>query len=87
MASQVNEYNFIRSDDPNDKDLFFGPLQGEEFTDIQPYWNMAHIMKAANVFPSVSQAGKCGWGKPIPLGFTDMRCGKRKTRITILSVP
>jgi hypothetical protein len=86
MESQVNEYNFIRSDDPNDKDLFFGPLQGESFTEIQDGWTMAHILKSANVFQSTTQANKCGWNKPIPLGFTDMRCGKHKTRITILNV-
>lgn len=86
MESQVNEYNFIRSDNPNDKDLFFGPLQGESFTEIQDCWTMAHILVCANIFPSINQARQCGWNIPIPIGFTDVRIGKNKTRITILNV-
>jgi len=81
----INEYNFIKSLHESDKDLFFGPLQDEEFHLIESNWSMANILTIAGIFPSISQARKNGWNKPIPLGFTDIRVGKMKIRITILN--
>jgi hypothetical protein len=78
--------NFIASDRETDKDLFFGPLDGETFINIEPTWTMANIMAIAGVFSSSSQARKNGWNKPIPKGFTDLYVGKNKTRITILNI-
>jgi hypothetical protein len=78
--------NFIASDRETDKDLFFGPLDGETFTRIEPTWNMSNIMAISVVFPSSSQARKNGWNKAIPQGFTDLYVGKNKTRITILNI-
>lgn len=63
-----------------DKELFFGPLDGEEFTVIEEHWTMANILQAAGIFPSVSQARKNGENKPIPEGFTILRRGKKKNR-------
>lgn len=77
------EFNFILTSDEHDKDLFFGPLEGESFIQIQSHWIMAHIMAAAGVFPSASQARNNGWNKPIPDGFSDMVAGKLKFRLTI----
>ncbi len=78
------EFNFFKAPE-EDKDLFFGPLDGEEFVFIQNGWIMAHILHAADIFPSVGQARKNGWDKSIPAGFTDFRTGKLKIRITILN--
>jgi len=80
------EYNFINSNLPaSDKELFFGPLTIDAtFITLEDRWIMAHALVAAGVFASVSQARKAGWDKPIAKGFTDIRVGKLKTRITIL---
>ena len=79
----ANEYNFFSSLRESDRDLFFGPLEGEIFHDLPGSYLMAHVLRDAGVFKSVGEARRCGWGKPIPFGFTDLRCGKNKTRITI----
>lgn len=64
-----------------DKDLFFGPIDSDdEFIKIQDHWIMAHIIHAAGIFPSVSQARKNGWNKPIPDGFTILTVGKKAKR-------
>lgn len=80
-----NEFNFFKSALESDRDLFFGPLEGEGFVEIGEGWILAHLMAEAGIFPSVSQARKNGYNRPIPAGFTDMRAGKKKTRITILN--
>jgi len=81
----VGEFNFFSSSDENDKDLFFGPLEGEKFINIEEKDIMAHLMTKAGIFKSVSDARRNGWDKPIPKGFTDLRIGKKKTRITIFN--
>ena len=76
--------NFFHSSQEKDKELFFGPLTKEDnFVEIQDGWLMAHLLKEAGIFPSVNEARKNGWNKPIPEGFTDLFIGKRKIRITI----
>ena len=73
--------NFITKNvTDEDKELFFGPLDGEEFVEIEEHWLMANILHAAGIFPSVTQARKNGEDKPIPSGFTILRRGKRKNR-------
>lgn len=81
----INEWNFFSSSLESDKELFFGPLENEEFHSIEQEWSMANIITTVGIFPSVSQARKNGWNKPIPKGFSDMRVGKTKTRITIFN--
>jgi hypothetical protein len=82
-AVAVNEFNFFKSTQDADKDLFFGPIDGETFVEIKDGWIMAHVLAAAGIFPSVSQARNNGYNKPIAPGFSDQRFGKKKTRITI----
>lgn len=79
----VGEFNFFSSSDEKDRDLFFGPLDKEEFINIEEKDIMAHLMVKAGIFNSVSDARRNGWDKPIPSGFSDLRVGKKKTRITI----
>jgi len=55
----------------------------EIFIPIEDNWTMANIMSIVGIFPSVSQARKNGWNKPIPEGFSDMRVGKSKIRVAI----
>ena len=78
----MNEFNFFKGLE-SDKDLFFGPLEDETFILIEDNWSMANIMTMVGIFPSVTQARKNGWNKPIPFGFSDIRVGKTKTRVTI----
>lgn len=84
-----NELNFIG---PNvtldDQLLFLGPIIGDEdgpFHRIEDGWSMAHIMHAAGVFPSVKQAKKNGWDKPLPVGYDELTVGKGKLKIYILT--
>ena len=74
--------NFINSNITEaDKELFFGPLlENETFTVIEDHWKMAHVIHKAGLFPSVSQARKNGWNKPIPSGFTLLTVGKKAKR-------
>lgn len=81
-----NDFNFVSNDvSPIDLILFFQPIFGENMIPIQDHWIMAHIMYEAGVFPSVSQARKNGWNKPIPKGFWCERIGKKKIQVTILN--
>jgi len=84
----MTEFNFLINDSPGDIELFFGPVNPEvdSFHQFEAHHTMAHVLFTAGVFPSVSQARNNGWNKPIPSGFTDMRAGKLKTRISILKV-
>ena len=80
------DYNFIKSSqEEKDKELFFSPITNDDtFIKIEDHMVMAHLIFAAGIFPSVSQARNNGWNKPIPEGFSDFRVGKNKVRVTIL---
>ena len=78
--------NFIKlGTKESDLDLFFGPLpkkpsdvtEDDTFHIIEDHWIMAHILHKAGTFPSVGQARKNGWNKPIPEGFTFITVGKK----------
>ncbi len=72
--------NFIdKNTTESDKKLFFG--DDEDFTIIEEHWIMAHLMSMAGIFPSVSQARKNGWNKPIPEGFNIHTVGKKRKQI------
>lgn len=61
-----------------DKELFFGPIDPDDtFIIIEERWIMAHILHKVGIFPSISQARKNGWNKPIPEGFTILTVGKK----------
>ena len=80
----MNEFNFFTSSLESDKELFFGPIEPTDiFTPVQNDWTMANIMFTVGIFPSVTQARKNGFNKPIPDGFSDMRVGKNKLRLVI----
>lgn len=73
--------NFLKSTKQSDINLFFG--DDEHVIMIEDHWTMAHIMKEAGIFPSVSQARKNGWNKPIPNGFNEFIVGKKRKKIWI----
>jgi len=77
--------NFITENTTeSDKELFFGPIEPEDtFIIIENHWNMAHILYEAGIFPSISQARKNGWNKPIPNGFNILTIGKKAKKKNI----
>lgn len=77
--------NFIKLNTSKaDRELFFGPIESDDtFIIIEEHWIMAHVMHQAGIFPSISQARKNGWNKPIPEGFNHFVVGKLKREIFI----
>lgn len=81
---------FIHKDvnNDNDKELFFGPLTGNEvFVEFDDSWTMANIMVAIGSFPSITQAKKNGVVSEIDVGFSTFTKGKGKKfkDVTILN--
>jgi hypothetical protein len=89
-----NQKNFVHERCSwKDVQLFLGsnvePIEEVKESDIIRFSDsdiMAHIMNKAGIFPSVSQARKNGWNKPIPQGYTEFVVGKNKTFIFILNI-
>jgi hypothetical protein len=77
-----HEKNFITSNvTPEDEEQFFGPIEeDDEFVLIEEHWTMSHVMKAAGVFSSTSEARRNGWDRPIPDGFSIFAVGKKNRR-------
>lgn len=83
-----HEHNFVHpAVQPGDVELFLGPLTPDDgpFTPLPPEWTMAHVMHAAGLFPSVGQARKNGWAKPVPPGYSQYTVSKRKVRVYVLN--
>lgn len=86
---------FIHKDRPTaDRELFFGPLTGEEiFVEIDDNTNIFHILAMTGAFPSANMARK-NWNNvtkkidvtdtAIPEGFTAFVVGKKKFDVGIL---
>jgi hypothetical protein len=77
---------------PGDLELFFGPQSEHEglqdvFIMVPPGTSWAHFLAGIGCFPSITQARKNGWNKPIEEGFTPtFKVGKAARKfITALS--
>lgn len=72
--------NFIHAKLPDsDRELFFGPLEpNEKFMLFSSEATMANLVVMLGKFPSITQARKNGWDKPIPVGFSAHSVGKTK---------
>lgn len=83
------EYCIINSHLLNEIELWFGPVQPcDVIIPLDPQWTtMAHIMYHVGIFKSIGEGRRNGWDKAIPLGFTDLKVGKLRTRITIVNIP
>lgn len=76
--------NFIHYELPeSDRELFFGPAHDEQFIIFGGELTMADLVVELGTFPSLKQARKNGWEKPIPAGFSTHKIGKR--RFTVLN--
>lgn len=77
---KVFEFNFIAPEVPkNIVDTLMGPFDADDGVQIsltKEFTLMAHIMAKIGFFPSVGQARKNGWDKPIPPGFTKLTVGR-----------
>lgn len=75
--------NFIHCELPDsDKELFFGPLEADDqFVAIGDGLTMADLVVELGTFPSLKQARKNGWDKPIPAGFSAHKVGKRRFHV------
>lgn len=83
-----NEFNFIGENVSDaDAELLMGPFEPSDGPVIRfpESWSMSHIMHAAGIFKSVSEARKNGWDKPIPNGFQHLVVTKRKINIYVLN--
>jgi len=82
-----NEFNFIHPNvSSKDRDIMgFDDCDTDENIMIEDGWIMAHVMHKAGVFPSVGQARKNGWDKPIQPGFSEFTVGKMKKKVFILN--
>ena len=78
--SVIMMMNFIHvSREEADKDIFFGPIESQdEFTVFDDEPTIAHLLVKWGKFPSVTQAKKNGWDKPIPEGFSEWKVGKSR---------
>ncbi|KKK84067.1 hypothetical protein LCGC14_2787090 [marine sediment metagenome] len=65
----------------------FGPLTGkEEIVRINIDAQWGHLLKELGIFPSISQARKNGWDKPIELGFSEVMFKKKRKVIFVLKL-
>ena len=78
-----NEVNFV-SPDIEVRDLELFGMDDENII-LGENWILAHVMHAAGLFPSVSEARRNGWDKPIPPGFSEFTVGKKKKKVWILN--
>jgi len=78
-----NEVNFVSPDiEANDLEMFG---MDDENIILGENWILAHVMHAAGLFPSVSEARRNGWDKPIPPGLSDFTVGRGKKKVWILN--
>lgn len=75
--------NYIKTSRPLDSELFFSEEETIEIKEHQT--TLAHLLADAKILSSVSEGKRNGWGKPIPLGFSQFIVGRKKGRISILN--
>lgn len=70
--------NFINEHLPeSDRELFFGPLDAaDKFLTFSDGDDLAKLLVAVGKFPSLGQARKNGFAKPISPGFSKIKVGK-----------
>lgn len=69
--------NFVHeSTSQEDLELFFGPLDNEEFTRFDDDVRVEHLVIMLGKFKSVTQARKNNWSGDIPKGFKAWKIGK-----------
>lgn len=84
-----NEFNFYHPTHTQRtiNRLFYPDADDGPYVPLVDGWTMAHVMHAAGLFPSVSQARKNGWDKPIPEGWSEYTVGKLRKRVFVYNWP
>jgi hypothetical protein len=80
-----NAVAFVHPDVSDSDRELFGFNDGDELWFSSRAWSLAHVMHAAGIFSSVSQARKNGWNNEIGSGFSQFIVGKRKLTVSILN--
>lgn len=83
-----NEFNFVSETvSDSDNEMLMGPFEESDgpFIRFPSTWTMAHVMHAAGIFKSISEARRNGWDKAIAPGFQHFVVTKRKINIYILN--
>jgi len=68
-----------------DRELFFGPLSGEELFLETDLTSIADILVMLELVPSKSWCRKNGWGFDLAPGWNDITFGAKKLRICALT--
>lgn len=78
----MNTFNFVgpKFDHATQRDLF---LDDDVLTPFEEHETMAHLLVRTGKFPSVSQARKNGWDKPIETNWNGIRVGKAEKMVEI----
>jgi len=83
-----HEVNFVHVNvSTKDKESIMGPFDADDgpFLLFNDSHTMAHLLHMAGCFPSITQAKKNGWDKPIKKGYQQIRFGKSRLMIYILN--
>ncbi len=86
IVTEMVDLNFIHKNLPNsDRDLFFGPLGSDNFQTFECE-TLGPLMVVAGKFPSLTQARKNGWDRPLATGFQQFVVGGKSKNRTVISV-
>jgi hypothetical protein len=78
------KFNFVKKGVFNLPETDWWGFDPEDHIEIQSHWTMAHIAVEMEIFTSIGQAKKNGWGGEIPQGYTERRnIGKMKKALFI----
>ena len=73
----------------SDKETLFGPLtEWDKFVKMDSNTRFPQLMRTLGIFPSASQAVRCGWDKDIPEGWSEwpMGSGSKHKKLFIWKV-
>ena len=84
MERCIDEVHFIHPDITQKDAELFG-LEDANVFHIKNSWTLAHVMHVSGIFPSITQARKNGWNKPMPDGCSNFTVGKMKKDVWILN--
>lgn len=81
VIEEVDKFTFFNFD-PNN------PLPWERIIKVPDENRFPQLLKLLGMFPSTSQAMKCGWNKDIPNGWSEWKIGPKGNlrRIFILKI-
>lgn len=71
----------------SDRDLFFGPLRGDEvFVTEEPTTTLPALLAKLGIFETGNEAAQRGYRGRIPEGFTDLMRIRKLHRVSVLKI-